>query len=168
MKIGGILLVAGLPLSALADLSWDYVDARKAQAAEATQQREAIEQIHRQEAARQPSAEETAAYRKLGEALASHPGMAEANRAESAARAAHEEALESGINMEILLASSELAEAKAERFRTAAAIPELKALIEAWQRAAVGLPTEAPSAEEERALDGVASQLERLRRALAE
>lgn len=134
-------------LPASADLSWEYADQRRQQAEEARSHQEKIEQIQERERARQPSPKEQEAYAKLGKALGEHPEMMAVNEAESAATADLAKAHQGGNEFEISLASQKLAKAKAERFQKAASIPELLALITAWQKAALTAPTEEEAAQ---------------------
>lgn len=133
-----------------AELSWEYTDGRRQQAKEAAKQQDRIEQISEKERERQPSPEEQAAYIQLGKALAEHPQMAAVNLAESKAIAEYQRASQSGTELELSLASQKLAEAKAQRFRKAASIPELKKLIEHWQRTALTADTPEAQLEAEK------------------
>lgn len=169
MRFSKLALGLALATPAMGDLSWDYVDQRQAQARDLQQKRAEIERIAAEEEKREPSPEEKAAYQKLGEALANHPEMQEVNRIEREALDNYQHLLENGNNVEISLAAQELAEAKAVRFKKAASIPELKALIEAWQQAALGIKPEVqPSAEEQSALDRIGGMLGELGAKLTE
>lgn len=139
-----VLFLLGL-IPGKADLSWQYTDERRQQAEEARKQQERIEQIEKSE--REPSPEEQAAYSKLGKALAEHPEMASVNLAESKALADYQSASKSGNELELSLATQQLAEAKVKRFQKAASIPELKRLIEDWQRTT--LPVDTPETQAE-------------------
>lgn len=158
-----LLLLPGLHAM---ELTWDDVDARTEQAHELLEQREAIERIHRQAEARtEQQSEQAVAYRALGEALARHPEMAEANEIDREARQSYQEALASGDPESIHTANVALAEAKAFRYRTAASIPELKALIDAWQQAQTAAPA---AGDDKAALERLSLELMKLRGDLIE
>lgn len=162
-----LLLASG---TAFADLSWEYVDQRTRQAKELLEQGPAIEAIVERERARHEQAKSPAArkaYENLGKALAEHPEMKEVNHLEAAATQAYQKAVASGLNVDISLAAQELAEAKVTRYRKAASIPELKAAIDAWQKAATG--TEAatvPTKQEQSAIDEIHAKLNELGQSL--
>jgi len=153
-----ILALLGLA-SAQAELSWDYTDQRRQQAEEARKQQQRIEEVRKRQLEQQASPEAQAAYAKLGKALAEHPDMAAVNLAEAKALESYQKASQGGNELELSLASQKLAEAKAQRFTKAAAIPELKKLIEAWQLAALSPASPEEEAEAKKNTDSIGAKL---------
>ncbi len=130
------LLMALLITSASGDLMWQPTASQSAPDRGAVARNEATGERPRRTTT--AATKKEIAYRALGQALATHPDMAEANRLDRMARRRYTAAIESGDPAEILRARRELAEAKDFRFETASAIPELKKLITVWQNAAEG------------------------------
>ena len=79
--------------------------------------------------------EERKAYQRLQKAIATHPGMKKANVAEVKARQELVKARNSGHPGQIALAQNRVLKAANIRFQKAAAIPELRQLIEDWRDA---------------------------------
>jgi hypothetical protein len=158
-------------LSAIADLSWEYVDQRSQQTEELLEQRPAIEAIAARERAKQqtkePSPEEKQAYEELGQALANHPEMAQVNQAEHSATEVYQQAVNGGNTVEISLALQTLAEAKTARYHKAASIPELKLAIDKWQQAANAIDqSDADSPGVKSGLDAIQAKLKALGEAM--
>lgn len=128
------LFLSLLIASASGDIMWHAQASQPAPTRPSSEVRQTPEPSPRRITAK--SSKESIAYQALGEALASHPGMEEANRLDRMARTRYRTALKSGDPGEIPLARRGLSAAKAFRFETAASIPELRKLIEAWQAAA--------------------------------
>ncbi|MGB6222354.1 hypothetical protein [Haloferula sp.] len=159
-----------LPTTAIADLSWEYVDERTRQAEEVLAQRPAIEAIAEREREKQATpkgAAEKEAYSALAEALANHPEMADSNHAEAMASTAYKRAIGGGNDFEISITQQTLAKAKAARYQKALSIPELKLAIEAWQQAALDTKETAEESSKTRtALESIQSKLKALSEAM--
>ena len=157
--------------TAFADLSWEYVEERTRQAEEVLEQRPAIEAIAGRERARQATVRapaEKEAYAALGEALASHPDLAEVNQAESKALKAYQDGVAGGNSFEISVTQQALAKAKATRYQKALSIPELKLAIESWQQAALNIKAaEEDAAKAKSALESIQTKLKALSEAIA-
>ncbi|MEP4078076.1 hypothetical protein [Haloferula sp.] len=159
-----------LPTTAIADLSWEYVEKRTQQAEEILEQRPAIEAIAERERQRETTKKgpaEKEAYAALGEALAHHPSMAEVNQAEVDALKAYQSAVSGGNQFEISITQQALAKAKAARYQKAQSIPELKLAIETWQQAVIDTKaTEEQEAKARTALDSIQTKLKALSEAM--
>ena len=190
-----IAIVASLlPLTAptaFADLSWEYVDERTKQTKEVLEHKPAVEAAVESETARQeqaprelpvappvpaeqpPAAPEPSsgpsrddAYSALAEALEGHPDMAALNQAETKAAKDYNQAVASGNPVAVSITSQALARAKANRYKKAMSIPELRAAIETWQKATIEAKPENASATEA-ALETIQSKLKALSKAIA-
>ena len=174
MRVSAVITaLIALTAHASADLDWEYVEQRESQMEGVLEQRSEIEAIAERERAKQeekePSPAEKKAYEELGQALATHPEMAEVNRAEHSALQVYQKAVSGGNSVEISLALQTLSEAKAARYQKAASIPELKLAIDKWQQAANDIDTsDADSQDVKSGLEAIQSKLNAIGKALGQ
>ena len=177
--------------TAFADLSWEAVDERTRQAKEVLEQKSAIEATADHEAkAREQAGQELPApepaparedptapedpvgptaedaYAALAEALETHPEMAAANLAETKTANNYKDAVASGNPVAISITSQAFSRAKAERYKKAMTIPELRTAIETWQKAALETKPRNNSATGA-ALETIQTKLKALSKAIA-